>query len=381
MARIRRQETKSGVVYRVEVRLKGYPEQRATFDRKGEAVTWAEDVEHALRNNLPLPGEELPLDDKRIDDAVDAYLLLQRANKNRRANTKITDEGTALRIIKAFGDKSLRTLTREDIEKHRDDRLSTVGSSSVRQDLSMLSKLYETARIQWRMTGLDYPGRDVARPAPPAERKKVVKGHSFARLFEECEKSKNQTLAPLIRLMINTGMRPSEACLLRWGQVDLKEGIIDLTKTKTDPRMVPLSADARQALASVAPADGNPHALLFITEEIAAKDKPPRFFRRAFEQACIRAGINRPKKRDVSPASAKKIIEDQAPAVTLYTLRHSAATYLLENGTDIRLVAAILGHSNITQTMRYTHPGMKVLQNAVDMPDLPWKTPATDQND
>jgi len=61
----------------------------------------------------------------------------------------------------------------------------------------------------------------------------------------------------------------------------------------------------------------------------------PAGFQRTFRQAAIDAGIRK--------------------FVHAHTLRHSFATNMLESGADIRTVQELLGHSNVSTTMVYTH--------------------------
>jgi integrase len=325
MGTIRKRQGKHGVSYRAEIAVAGV-RKSATFDTQSQAMAWIEETEPLLRSGQPLPGE-LPEGDMDFVSAVEKYTLAVAPGKKQ--NTRRLDLEIGKRLIAFFSERTLLQVGPKDVAAYRDSRAAKVGPASIIHDMSFISCLYRMARTEWGLQVED-PGKDIRKPSAPRHRLVVLEPRQIDALLDFCCVSKSERLYCYVMLLLHTAMRPSEAAGLRWDQVH--DSIIDLTETKTDPRRVPMTLEIKAVLLKM-PREGK---YVFLREPFSqqVKDQPYRFFRKAFETACREAGLK---------------------GFSLYGLRHSAASYLIMNGVDIRTVAEIMGHRNISQTMRYTH--------------------------
>ena len=261
-----------------------------------------------------------------VGQALDRYLELVTTKK--KPTTARREKHTAAALKKGLGGLDLHVIGAEVVAAYRDERLRSVTGSTVRIELALLSDLFRVAAAEWGMK-VENPVRRIQRPPAGRGRTRFLKKEEAERLLFECKRSRNRLLYPLVLLLLHSGMRPGEAAGLRWEQVDLEAGFIRLedTKTGTD-RNVPLTRKARKVLSGLKRRGD------FVFVRGGGESLPSYRFRRAFECAVKRAGI---------------------PDFRMYDLRHTAASYLLMSGVDIRTLAEILGHRTLQMVMRYTH--------------------------
>lgn len=331
MARIVARKGKKKTAYAVTVRVKGYESVSRSFDTKGEARTWAAEIETKMKGRQfkdPRRAKQT------LTEALTRYL---ETVTTRKAHTTQERERRLARVLlRHLGDETLLTeITPAVVAGYRDRRLAKVSSYAVRLELALLSHLFKKAVKEWELP-LENPVDAVERPKVPKGRVIFLKEDEAVRLLEACQTSRNKMLYPYVLVLLHSAMRPSEAAGLRWNQIDLESRSLTLYITKTEPRTVPLTKAVVAALREIRGKRGD-NVLVFFTEEgksVQARNIPSSRFRPAFDRARLRAGL---------------------PDLHMHDLRHTAASHMLMSGTDLRTLAAILGHSTLQMVLRYTH--------------------------
>lgn len=155
----------------------------------------------------------------------------------------------------------------------------------------------------------------------------------------------NEKSRLIISFLYSSGLRVSELVNLKVNDINVQDGTGWVRRGKgAKDRLFVMSPTLAQSLREYL--EGRSHQYVF------SKMKPltTRNIQKIIKLTSERAGI--PKK------------------VTPHTLRHSFATHLLENGTDIRIIQSMLGHSSLSTTQVYTHVSteqLKKVQNPFDV--------------
>jgi len=145
--------------------------------------------------------------------------------------------------------------------------------------------------------------------------------------------TKNVKHRAIMFLIYSAGLRISELLHLKWQDIDPSRGLIYVrcAKGKKD-RITLLSSTAYQYLLHYRDLY-NPK--LWVFEGALGMPYSSRSVNNTIKRNAFRAGIEK--------------------RVSAHTLRHSFATHLLEGGTDLRYIQALLGHESSRTTERYAH--------------------------
>ncbi|MBE3065309.1 MAG: site-specific integrase, partial [Spirochaetes bacterium] len=230
-----------------------------------------------------------------------------------------------------FKGKRLGEITTEDIAHHHANR-GIDKKPSANAELGFLNMVFRRA-VEW--------GELTRNPAAPVKRFRLPLTKLRILTDDEAElllNASSSRLVPVLRALLTTGMRPHEVFALHWEHDgwDTEKGLAKsivaigkktifipglLAKNHKD-REVPLGSDLLKMFREL-------HGAA-VSGKVFPWNSCPREFMAAVKAAKLKN-------------------------VSLYTLKHTAASCMIKDGVDIVTVSELLGHSDIKMTMRYCH--------------------------
>jgi integrase len=262
--------------------------------------------------------------------------------------------------------------------------VQTLSPVTVRRALAALS-IALNAAVDARLLAVN-PAQGIALPRGERKRIQWLTREQGAALIAGTAEDRH---GALWHLLAGTGLRPGEALALAWGSVDLDAGVLRVEraigrkkkdergrawrlgepKTAGSWRAVPIDRGVVQALLR--------HRDRQTAERLVAGDR----YRTHEDGGFVFAGeLGDPLREDALLQVFRRTLARLGlPAVTLYALRHSHATWLLEAGVPLKVVSERLGHASIQLTADvYSHVSAQFQRQAVEQ-FAAYMTPATPQ--
>ncbi len=234
------------------------------------------------------------------------------------------------KFVKSIPNKQAIHFNSSDFQNYLDN-YSFSSTSQQNQIINAIKFLYE------KVLDKKYDKIDFSRPRSEKKLPKVIDSEY---LLGEINKIANIKHKSIISLAYSTGMRVSEVCNLKIKDVDSKRMLISIIQAKgRKDRIVPLSPK-----------------ILDLLREYYKEYKPKEYlFEGQFGDK-------------YSPSSCNQIVKKYLKKeYHFHLLRHSCFTKLLENGTDLRIIQNIAGHSSSKTTEIYTHVSSSLLSK-VNLP-------------
>jgi len=275
------------------------------------------------------PAAEAVPFEKFADDFIELY-----AKQNKRSWKR--DE-ISLNSLKAFfKGETLQSLGPEKIERYKAMRKAEVSPATVNLELACLKTVFNKA-VEWGRTE-NNPAAKIKKFKLSNAREKILNGEEARRLIDCAPPA----LRPILIIALKTGMRRGEILALTWPAVNFIKSFILIENSKSGKaRKVPMSPAVREVLKALPRVSD----FIFYNPETKTHIKSVTT---AFETARVKAELS---------------------GLRFHDLRHTFATWYIENGGDIVALSKILGHASIQMTLRYCNPTEGAMLLAVQRMD------------
>jgi len=235
-------------------------------------------------------------------------------------------------LLPAFGTKTIDAITRTDVLAFQVGKLEAGLAAGTVYKLMVLLRYSLKLAIEWDVPGLaSNPCTKVPLPKVNDERQRFLSQEEAQRLLSAVRGSSNAHLEAIVTFLLLTGARKRECLDAKWEHVHWQQRRWFIPVTKTGhPRHLPLSDGAMLMLRRLQLTTGASPWLF----PNPATGKPYQSIFNSWNTARRQAGL---------------------ADVRIHDLRHSFASFLINDGRSLYEVQQLLGHRNSSMTQRYAH--------------------------
>ena len=255
------------------------------------------------------------------------------------SSRRTADSRLASQLLPAFGNVPLDRIDRRSVHLWF-DRYSATAPAGANRALDVLRQIMNHAKVHGHIETNPASG---IRRNPGRKLNRFLSRVEIRRLHDEldrcvAERPSHTAQADIIRLLSYTGCRFSEIRTLKWQEVGV--GTLDLKDSKTGPRTAYLNSKARAIIKQQQKTDS-----AYVFPSPVAPSQPISRKLSLWHLVRRRAGI-----------------ED----VRLHDLRHNFASWAVMRGVPLPTVARLLGHRQVSMTLRYAHVHDKEVEAAAE---------------
>ncbi len=275
-----------------------------------------------------------------VKTALDQYLSAKSSRIGARTAENY-EVALRLHLGPFFGEKPLSALKAPDVDAYQRFRIEEGAEpGTVNQETTLLRAMLK------RAVGWGWVDRD---PLPPGSFDPLPESRGRVDFFspEEWRALRDvlqDDIKPVFQTLLYTGSRLNEVLSLTWGDVDLPGRKITFTMRKVGGRLKTQRVSTALAAVLESLPRGTPAAPVFTRAD--GTPWPDHELQRRYRRAA-------------AVASTRETL-------SIHSLRHTFASWLAIDGTPLRTIAELLGHTSVSMTFRYAHLSPAHLQEAVE---------------
>lgn len=340
-----------------------------------------------------------------INELYDLWVTMKRGVKNNTLENYKYMYETFVRG--SIGKKRICNIKKSDVKKYYNYLVDDRGlqASTVDGVHNILHQVFQLAVDDEYIR--NNPSDNVLRELKQSHAFKTEKRRALTRPEQDLllrylkNTPKEQGWYPIFAVMIGTGLRVGEVTGLRWCDIDLEEGIIDVNhtlvyydhrteggkrgcyfnvnspKTPNSIRQVPMLGFVKEAFLM----EKEKQEMLDIHCEVTIDGYTDFIFVNRFGQTQHQGSLNKVIRRIIRDCNDEQFIESDEPEVLLphfscHSLRHTFTTRMCEAGVNVKVIQDALGHKDISTTLNiYTDVTKELKKQEFDGLDIYFKTP------